>query len=102
MIGWEETEVIQALLAEGARGWWVPNAALHHHIPKARQTTKYLRTDFYNRGMYYGSRWNEIDKRLVFGRPRWLWKRVVEAELKCRLHRVLSKPKVWVDHLIVS
>jgi hypothetical protein len=52
--------------------------------------------------VYYRSRWNEIDKRLVFGRPRWLWKRVVEAELKCRLHRMLSSPEVWVEHLITS
>ncbi len=102
LIGWEETEVLQALLAAGAQGWWVPRAALRHHVPKARQTTKYLRTHFYNRGVYYGSRWNEIDKRLVFGRPRWLWKRVVEAELKYRLHRVLSRPEVWVEHLITS
>jgi hypothetical protein len=102
LIGWEETEVIQALLSAGAQGWWVPRAALRHHVPKARQTTKYLRTHFYNRGMYHGSRWNEIDKRLVFGRPRWLWKRVVEAELKYRLHRVLSRPEVWVEHLITS
>ncbi|HMF95719.1 MAG TPA: glycosyltransferase [Vicinamibacterales bacterium] len=102
LVGWEETEVILALLADGAHGWWVPGAALRHHVPKQRQTTKYLRTHFYNRGIYYGSRWNEIDKRLVFGRPRWLWKRVVESELKYRLHKVWSKPEVWVQHLITS
>jgi glycosyltransferase involved in cell wall biosynthesis len=102
LVGWEEAEVIQALLAEGAQGWWVPGAALSHHVPKQRQTTKYLRAHFYNRGIYYGSRWNEVDKRLVFGRPRWLWKRVVESELKYRLHKVWSKPEVWVHHLITS
>ena len=102
LVGWEETEVILALLAGGAKGWWVPGAALRHHVPKQRQTTKYLRTHFYNRGIYYGSRWNEIDKRLFFGRPRWLWKRVVESELKYRLHKVWSKPEVWVQHLITS
>ena len=102
LIGWEETELIQALLADGAEGWWVPEAALRHHVPRARQTTKYLRSHFYHRGMYYGGRWNEVDRRLVFGRPRWLWKRVVTAELKYRLHRAISKPEVWVDHLIAS
>ena len=102
MIGWEETEVIQALLAEGTQGWWVPGAALRHHVPKHRQTTKYLRSHFYNRGRYFGSRWNEIDKRLIFGRPRWLWKRVVESEVKYRLHRMWSRPEVWVEDLITS
>jgi hypothetical protein len=27
---------------------------------------------------------------------------VVEAEVKYRLHRVLSRPEVWVEHLITS
>jgi hypothetical protein len=49
MIGWEETEVIQALLTEGTEGWWVPGTALRHHVPEHRQTTKYLRSHFYNR-----------------------------------------------------
>lgn len=102
MVGWEETEVIQALLAGGAEGRWVPGASLKHHVPKTRQTTKYLRQHFYNRGIYYGARWDQIDRRLVFGRPRWLWKRVVESEVKYRLHRALSAPEVWVDHLIAS
>jgi glycosyltransferase involved in cell wall biosynthesis len=102
LVGWEESEVIQALLAGGAEGRWVPDASLRHHVPKARQTTKYLRQHFYNRGIYYGGRWDQIDRRLVFGRPRWLWKRVVEAEVKYRLHRAVSAPEVWVDHLIAS
>ena len=102
LIGWEETEVIQALLRDGVRGWWVPGAALRHHVPKQRQTTRYLRTHFYNRGMYFGSRWDQNDRRLVFGRPRWLWRRVIEAEVRYRVHRIWSKPDVWVEHLITS
>jgi glycosyltransferase involved in cell wall biosynthesis len=102
LIGWEETEVILAILAEGSRGWWVPGAALRHHVPKARQTTRYLRTHFYNRGRYFGSRWNEIDRRLAFGRPLWLWKRAVGSELQYRLHRALSRPEIWVEDLITS
>jgi glycosyltransferase involved in cell wall biosynthesis len=102
LIGWEETEVILALLAQGAKGWWVPGAALRHHVPKARQTTKYLRTHFFNRGRYRGIRWSEPYKRLFLGRPPWLWKRVVGAEIQYRVHRLLSKPEVWVEHLILS
>jgi glycosyltransferase involved in cell wall biosynthesis len=102
LIGWEETEVIHALLAEGATGWWVPDASLQHHVPEARQTTKYLRTHFYNRGVYYGGRWEERDRHLMFGRPRWMWRHALTAELKYRLHRVTSAPEVWVEHLITS
>ena len=103
MIGWEETEVIQALLAEGAHGWWVPEAALQHHVPPARQTTKYLRAHFYNRGRYYGSRTTEdADCQMIFGRPRWLWRHAVASECRYRLHRMLSAPEVWIEHLITS
>jgi glycosyltransferase involved in cell wall biosynthesis len=101
-VAWEETEVILALLEGGAEGRWVPDARLKHHVPKTRQTTKYLRQRFYNNGIYFGGRWDQIDRRLIFGRPRWLWKRVVEAELKYRLHRAISAPEVWVEHLITS
>lgn len=100
LVGWEETEVINALLNGGATGWWVPGAALQHHVPEARQTMRYLRTHFYNRGVYHGSRWSEIDRRFFFGRPRWLWRRAVTAEAKFRAHRVLSAPEVWIEHLI--
>ena len=102
LIGWEETEVIQALLARGVQGWWVPEASLQHHVPPSRQTTKYLRTHFYNRGRYYGSRWNERDRHLVFGRPRWLWRQAVTSELRYRVRRVISTPEVWVEDLITS
>jgi glycosyltransferase involved in cell wall biosynthesis len=102
MVGWEETEVIQALLAGGAEGRWVPDARLKHRVPKTRQTTKYLRQHFYYRGIYRGGRWDQVEPRLVFGRPRWLWRHVVEAELKYRLHRAISAPEVWVDHLVAA
>ena len=102
MVGWEETEVIQALLADGVKGRWVPGAALRHHVPRSRQTTKYLRSHFYNRGVYYGMRSDEADRHLVFGRPRWLWKQAVLSEMKYRVHKALSAPEVWVEHLITS
>jgi glucosyl-dolichyl phosphate glucuronosyltransferase len=102
LVGWEESEVILALMADGMRGRWVPGAALDHHVPKARQTTTYLRTHFFNRGVYHGTRWNEVDGRLLFGRPRWLWRRAVTAELRYRLHRLLSDPEIWIEHLITS
>jgi glucosyl-dolichyl phosphate glucuronosyltransferase len=102
LISWEETEVILAMLADGIKGWWVPRAAVQHHVPRTRQTTKYLRVHFYNRGRYFALRRNQPYRRLLFGRPPWLWKQAAAAELKYRLHRVLSPPDVWVQHLITS
>jgi glycosyltransferase involved in cell wall biosynthesis len=102
MIGWEETVVIRALLARGVHGWWVPDAALQHHVPPARQTTKYLRAHFYNRGRYYGSQWTDVDRHFVFGRPRWMWRQAITSELRYRVHRVASAPEVWIEDLISS
>jgi glycosyltransferase involved in cell wall biosynthesis len=102
MIGWEETEVIRAMLANGVEGWWVPEAALQHHVPPARQTTKYLRTHFYTRGRYFGSRWTDVDEHYVFGRPRWMWRQAITSELRYRIRRVASSPEVWIDDLISS
>jgi hypothetical protein len=102
LIPWEETEVILAMLRDGLEGEWVPRARVRHHIPKSRQTTRYLRTHFHNRGRYKGRRVGVPYGRLVFGRPPWLVKRAVGAEVRYRLHRLLSKPEVWVEHLITS
>ncbi|HJZ71621.1 MAG TPA: glycosyltransferase [Vicinamibacterales bacterium] len=101
-ISWEETEVILAMLAEGIKGWWVPRAAVRHHIPGARQTTKYLRNHFYNRGRYFALRRHQPYRRLLFGRPPWLLRQAAASELKYRLHRLVSSPDVWVEHLITS
>jgi glycosyltransferase involved in cell wall biosynthesis len=103
LVGWEETEVIRALLARGVSGWWVPGAALQHHVPPARQTTKYLRSHFYNRGRYFGSRWESGDTpRLMFGRPRWLWRHALTSEIKYRVRRIASSPEVWIEDLMTS
>ncbi len=98
----EETEVILAMLRDGLSGQWVPNARVRHRIPSSRQTTKYLRTHFYYQGRYAGRTGDAPYRRLVLGRPPWLVKRAIAAELKYRVHRVLSQPEVWVEHLITS
>jgi glycosyltransferase involved in cell wall biosynthesis len=40
--GGEETAVISAMLRDGAEGWWVPDAIVHHQIPTSRQTIEYI------------------------------------------------------------
>ena len=34
-----------------------------------------------------------------FGVPQWLWRRLLEEWLHCRIHRVISPAPVWVAHL---
>lgn len=51
MVG-EETSIFRSLLAAGATGWWVPGAAIIHHIPVARQTAAYVRRYFQGHGEF--------------------------------------------------
>ena len=38
----EETTIIIQLLRDGAEGWWVPEAAVDHAIPRTRMTAEYI------------------------------------------------------------
>lgn len=48
--GGEETVVIAQVLTNGAKGWWVPDALITHHIDASRQSTRYLRSYFIDAG----------------------------------------------------
>lgn len=98
----DETPVIRALLASGCTGWWVPDAVVQHYIPPERINLTYIRNYFSGYGEYLalseapwtGSTW--------FGKPRWLWRRAITAELSYRLHRVTAQPEVWIPDLIAA
>ena len=40
---------------------------------------------------------NDTGERLVFGRPLWLWKEAVGAELAYRFGRVFRSPENWIE-----
>jgi glucosyl-dolichyl phosphate glucuronosyltransferase len=50
-VGGEETAVMKQMLAAGASGYWVPDAAVGHMIPQERCTFEYLRNYYFGRGM---------------------------------------------------
>ena len=54
MLNGEETEVIQAILRNGGAGRWVPEASVHHVIPVARQTPRYVYRYFLGNGWVEG------------------------------------------------
>lgn len=99
----EETQLVNQMLGAGLQGWWVPQARVRHWIPKHRQTTQHLRD-------YYGG-WGEYlvwsdpvhthDGVLLFGQPRWVWRGIIEGEVKFQVRRLLrQRPEVWIDDLI--
>jgi glycosyltransferase involved in cell wall biosynthesis len=94
----EETAVIQAILAAGGTGWWVPDAVVEHWIPKERQTVKYLRS-------YYallGRTAYRQDPRGVVNQwdDQWLWCKALQAEMKYALACLRRNPHRWVKALV--
>ena len=95
----EEITLVKAMLAAGARGWWVPGARVRHYIPPERQTTAHVREWYRGWGNYLARTEPRPPGPRLFGRPLWLWREVLGAELRYRVGRVLSPPEVWVEAL---
>jgi glycosyltransferase involved in cell wall biosynthesis len=100
LLGGEESELIEALLANGCQGWWVPDAIVQHYIPPERMTIRYLEGYYLGQGQYVAGKEPAWNGPTIFGRPRWLWRHLIVAELKYRFHRLISPPEVWIRQLI--
>jgi glycosyltransferase involved in cell wall biosynthesis len=94
----EEAAVLQALLAEGAEGRWVPSARVQHIIPEARQTLRYLRRYYVGNGASWALVRPNGNERMLLGRPRWVWREAVQQEAAYRLRRLYAPPAVWSEH----
>ncbi len=94
----EEITLARAMLAEGATGWWVPDARVRHYIPQYRQSTAYLETYYRGWGELLG-RTGKPAKRTLLGRPLWLWREVVETGVRYRARRYFAPPAVWLEDL---
>jgi glycosyltransferase involved in cell wall biosynthesis len=99
----EEASMVQTMLAAGVVGWWIPQARVRHYVPKDIQTLEHLRGYYGGYGEYSAQQLPERAGQELFGKPRWLWRQAVEAELKYRLRRLLGRsPEVWIEDLITS
>jgi glycosyltransferase involved in cell wall biosynthesis len=99
LLGGEEVDVVQRMLDAGLTGRWVPTAQVRHSIPPERQTTKYLRGYFFAQGQLRPPQ-TRASVAQFLGRPRWLWRRALEAELTYRIRRLGSPPETWIGSLI--
>ncbi len=95
----EETTMVRQMLGAGAEGWWIPQARVRHYVPKDHQTTRFLRRFFSGLGEQGVLQMPEDAGPILFGRPRWLWRTVLTAEMTYRIRRVVSRPEVWIDDL---
>jgi len=95
----EETTMLAHMLDAGLSGCWVPDARLIHRIPKANQTTDFIRKYYYAWGEWEGRDLDDVALPKLFGAPRYLWGQAVSSEIKYRLRRYLSDPSVWIEDL---
>lgn len=102
IMGGEETTVIRHMMADGITGRWVAGARVKHYIPAARQSIAYLRRYFKGYGEYCAQQDIENADAKLFGRPRWLWRQALAAEMKYRLRRYVSSPEFWIEDLLAS
>ena len=99
LLGGEEVDLVQRMLDAGLTGRWVPTARVRHLIPADRQTTRYLRAYFFAQGQLQPPQSGDRVPKL-WGRPRWLWRRAMEAEFSYRIRRLGSGPETWIGDLI--
>ncbi|MGO9314095.1 MAG: glycosyltransferase [Syntrophobacteraceae bacterium] len=97
-----ETDMLERMVEAGLSGRWVPDARVKHYIPKALQTTRFIRKYYYAFAEGDGRRnrrLHDVAVPMLFGAPRYLWRQAVSAEIRYRIRRYLSDPNVWIKDL---
>lgn len=90
----EDEELYGRLLAHGARGMYLPNLIIFHHIPSERVTKSYFRRWCFWRGVSLGllDRTRRLPCAYLFGIPRWHYRNALRGMASSAKHLVM-KPK---------
>ncbi|MDX1600775.1 MAG: glycosyltransferase [Anaerolineales bacterium] len=95
----EEVVLVQNLYARGCRGYWVPEATVRHYIPESRQSLAYLEDWYSGFGEYLVRRRPGPEARSFLQRPLWLWRELVESQVRYRLKKIFGRPGMWIEEL---
>jgi glucosyl-dolichyl phosphate glucuronosyltransferase len=98
-INGSEKALILKLLASGHAGGWVEEARVEHCVQEKQMTTDFLRWYFSGQGASMALVPVEPGMKMLWGRPRWLWREAVSAELQYRMRRLVSSPRTWMVDL---
>ncbi len=98
-ISFEETEVLKRILATGKTGWWLPDTAVEHWIPRSRQTVDYLRAYFHGVGQILASTILQPRRLNNNHKGARAFIKAVKLEAIFRYHRSLSSPEKWLPAL---
>jgi hypothetical protein len=96
----DEVDVIEKILRTNAAGYWIPNAIVMHYIGKERLSLPFIYGFYYDIGRSEAFRVDEpADPRyILFGAPRWLWRRLAEQWVLYHVHRLISPASIWLPH----
>ena len=65
-------------------------------------TIRYLKNYYLGYGQYLAMIEPPRDGPTLLGKPRWLWRQIVTAELRYRIRRLTSPPEIWIHDLIAA
>ena len=99
LLSGEESAVLEAMLAGGHPGWWVPGARVHHVIPAERLTARHVRAVAYGLGQT-----DEVLglRPLASASRSRIRLQALESEARWRILGWGRPPERWVRHLIKS
>jgi glycosyltransferase involved in cell wall biosynthesis len=90
----EDEELYGRLLDLGAKGMYLPNLIIYHHVPAERVTKSYFRRWCFWRGVSLGllDRTRKLPCAYLLGIPRWHYRNAMRGLLSTTKHLVV-KPK---------
>lgn len=88
----EDEELYGRLLAHGAKGMYLPNLIIHHHVPAERVTKSYFRRWCFWRGVSLGllDRTRRLPCAYLFGIPRWHYRNAFRGMVTTTKHLVVK------------
>jgi GT2 family glycosyltransferase len=99
MLGCEELDVLQSILREGGRGFWVPGAGVRHFIPRSRQSLLYLWSYWRGNGLSSARIAPTSGRFRLLGSPGWLWRDATMSPFRLLVGLVASPPDRWLAHM---
>lgn len=97
----EESSVIRSIVEAGGRGYWVPEAIVHHVISVNRQTLEYIKYYYHTQGVMrlYLPRDNTAGQRSLTNLETIKWIKVVLSFVLYRIAFWLNLESFWIKRL---
>ncbi len=90
----EEFEIQDRLLADGAKGVYIPDAKVWHYVPRERSTPKWtLRR---HERIWFTSALTDTshnEKPWLWNAPRWMWRRLLALWVKATAAQLIPNPQ---------